>query len=123
MVESIDIYPALCELTGISRPADLQGVSFVPLLRNPERAGKSAVFMQYLRDGIWKAPDGLTYMGRCIRTERYRYVEWRQWPNGTVVARELYDLIQDPGENVNVAEIPGNRSIRSALSARLRRQR
>lgn len=38
-----------------------------------------------------------------IRTEKYRYVEWRDQESGEVLARELYNHGKDPGENVNVA--------------------
>jgi iduronate 2-sulfatase len=42
-------------------------------------------------------------MGYTIRTDRYRYVEWRQWGTREVVARELYDHSSDAGEMVNLA--------------------
>lgn len=120
LVESVDIYPTVCELTGVERAAELEGQSLVPLLRAPGRRGKSAVFSQYLRDGIWVAPDGVPYMGYAIRTERYRYVEWNKWPEGTLVAKELYDLQRDPREDVNVAGRPEERAVMAGLAARLR---
>ena len=42
-------------------------------------------------------------MGYSIRTQRYRYVEWRRNDTGKVVARELYDHHNDSGEAVNIA--------------------
>jgi len=111
----------VCELTGVERAVELEGQSLVPLLRAPGRRGKSAVFSQYLRDGIWVAPDGVPYMGYAIRTERYRYVEWKKWPEGRLDARELYDLRRDPGEDVNVAGRPEARTVMAGLSERLRR--
>jgi iduronate 2-sulfatase len=41
-------------------------------------------------------------MGYAVRTDRYRYVEWRQWKSKQVVARELYDHDSDPHETRNV---------------------
>ena len=41
-------------------------------------------------------------MGYAIRTDRYRYVEWRDWETGEVEARELYDENEDPGETRNL---------------------
>ena len=43
-------------------------------------------------------------MGYAIRTERHRYVEWRNWKTGAVQARELYDHQTDPEETKNLAK-------------------
>lgn len=120
LVESVDIFPTVCALAGLRAPEALEGTSLVPLMRTPGKAGKRAIFTQYLRDGIWAAPDGADYMGRSIRTERYRYVEWKKWPSEDFAAEELYDLEKDPGENVNLAGAPGSDSVRVKLAARLR---
>ena len=45
-------------------------------------------------------------MGYAIRTRRYRYVEWRVWNNGEVVARELYDYKTDASETENCIDKP-----------------
>jgi iduronate 2-sulfatase len=42
-------------------------------------------------------------MGYSLRTDRYRYTEWRNLTTGQIVARELYDHHDDPGETVNLA--------------------
>ena len=83
---------------------ELEGTSFTPLLADADRPWKKAVFSQFLRDGIWIAPDKVPYMGRCVRTQRYRYVEWTKRDSTQVVAKELYDLENDPLENENIAE-------------------
>ena len=43
-------------------------------------------------------------MGYAVRTERHRYIEWRNWETGTVEARELYDHKTDPNETKNLAK-------------------
>ena len=68
----------------------------LPLLAQPDRPWKKAVFSQYPKGGR---------LGTAMETERYRYVEWRQ--DGRVVDRELYDHRDDPEENENVAGRPG----------------
>jgi iduronate 2-sulfatase len=104
LVEFVDVYPSLCELAGIPSRDELEGISFAPLLENRKLPWKKAVFSQFLRDGIWIAPDGVAYMGRSIRTPNHRYVEWKPKDGTNVVARELYDLKSDLQENNNIAE-------------------
>ena len=45
-------------------------------------------------------------MGYTLRTERHRYVEWRELRSGRVTARELYDHAADPQETTNRADDP-----------------
>ena len=119
MVEFVDVYPTLCDLAGISKPKELEGQSLTPLLANPTSAGKKAVFHQFLREGIWVAPDGVEYMGYAIRTETHRYIEWYRWKEKTLAARELYDLIKDPDENLNEIGQPSLQSLIEELSGKL----
>lgn len=85
-----------------------------------QRAWKKAVFSQFLREGPWVGPDGIEYMGDSVRTERYRYVEWKNWKTGKLIARELYDLKRDPQENVNVVGLPNNQRLSSRLAKQLK---
>jgi len=109
LVEFVDIYPTLCELAGLPLPDGLEGVSMVPVMKEPARAWKSAAFSQYPRDQV---------MGYSMRTDRFRYTEWRQ--GDEVVARELYDHKYDPAENVNVVDRPQHRDQVEMLSKQLK---
>lgn len=99
LVEFVDIYPTLCALAGLPIPKDLEGISMAPLLEKPTHPWKTAAFSQYPRAGG---------MGYSIRTDRYRYTEWRDG-EGKVTARELYDHQEDPAENVNRAGDPAQK--------------
>jgi iduronate 2-sulfatase len=94
MVELVDLYPTLAELAGLPAGVDLEGTSFVPVLRDPARSWKQAVFSQYLRGGV---------RGRAVRTTRRRYVEWTRVASGERVDIEFYDLAADPLERRNLA--------------------
>jgi arylsulfatase A-like enzyme len=118
LVEFVDIYPTLTDLAGLPVPDHLQGISAVPLFERPHRPWKSAVFSQFLREGIWQAPDGISYMGYGMRTERYNYVAWMNWQTTEYIAYELYDHRTDPGENVNLAGKPEYAAIIADLEAR-----
>ena len=121
IVECVDMYPTLCEAAGLKRAPELEGLSMVPLLLDPQSRFKTAAFSQFLREGIWVAPDGVEYMGYCIRTDRHRYVEWVKWKEKTLAARELYDLVEDPQENVNRIGVAGTEALVAQLAARLKR--
>lgn len=116
LVEFVDIYPTLAELCSLPKPSGVEGHSFAPLLDDPAKLWKSAAFSQYPRPG-GKGVGPL--MGYAIRTERYRYVEWRKRADGEVVARELYDHKNDPSEDVNVAAVAANKDILAKLTKQL----
>jgi iduronate 2-sulfatase len=125
ITELIDMFPSLCELAGIEAPEYLQGTSFVPLIANPEREWKKAAFSQFHRRPK-VTPDGKRYMGYSIRTKSYHYVEWYYWDNikgerGEFVVDELYDIKNDPDENVNVSSKAENATAVEQLSKHLAR--
>jgi arylsulfatase A-like enzyme len=114
LVEFVDIYPTLANVCGLPKADGVEGHSFAPLLDDPKRAWKAAAFSQYPRGGKDTGP----LMGYAIRTDRYRYVEWRK-RNGTDVARELYDHQSDGDEDRNVAGELANVAIVEKLSKQL----
>ena len=58
-------------------------------------------------------------MGYTMRTERYRFVEWQNWKTKAVVARELYNLRDDPYEMKNIAGKAESSSVVTRLAKRL----
>jgi iduronate 2-sulfatase len=107
LVEAVDLYPTLSELCGLPAPQGAEGTSFAPLLDDPGRAWKTAVFANVFRPA--------STLGRSVRTARYRYTEW-----GGSGAAELYDLEADPGEVTNLAADPSHARVRDDLRAVLR---
>lgn len=98
----VDIYPTLCDLTGVDKPAHLDGQSLAGLISNEKNGDqiKPYAVSQYPR---------VKKMGYSFRDARYRYTVWVKWENKqtdcrTVYAEELYDYKTDPNETVNVAE-------------------
>lgn len=122
LVELVDIYPTLADICGLKPPAEVDGVSMKPLLAEPDREWKQAVFSQYPRDRTsHRHRSHGDIMGYAVRTERYRYVEWRAWGTKTVVSRELYDHGSDPHESRNIAEQPDHKQTVMQLAELLKR--
>ena len=114
LVEAVDVYPTLAELCGLSAPATLEGCSFAPLLEDPTRPWKSAVFSEYHRSG---AASGRV-LGSAIRTERYRLVEWAL-PEPEPLELELYDLGGTGTERENLAGDPAHAELLGQLRKQL----
>ena len=117
LVEFVDIYPTLCELCELTLDKALEGHSLVPLVHEPARKWKSAAFSQYRRviPGYGSIARG---MGYSMRTDRYRFTEWRV-PGTDFRAHELYDHNSDPAENVNLAAQSSHQELVGELQARL----
>ena len=111
LTEFVDIYPTLSELCGLPLPDHLEGTSFTPLLKNPDRPWKTAAFSQVTR---WDRG-----MGYTMRTERYRYTRWQN-PKGEIVGREIYDHQSDPLENINIANRPEHAQLLESLDQQMR---
>lgn len=100
LVELVDIYPTLTELAGLPLPKELEGISMVPLLKNPKLPWKAAVFSQFPR--VIGNKDKSNVMGYSLRTQNFRYTEWQDIKSQKVYIRELYDHKQDPFETSNL---------------------
>ena len=96
-MDTIDIYPTLTELCGITPPSGIDGISMVPLLKNLHMEWKPAVTM-------------LQYQNITVRSEKWRYI---RYVDGS---EELYSHTKDPGEHRNLANLPEYKDIIQELS-------
>ena len=95
--ESVDLFPTLADLAGLPAPVapqPLDGTSLLPVLRDPRARVRDHAYHAYPKQKL----------GRAIRTERHRLVEWRNWKDpGSTAEYELYDYDADPLESRNLA--------------------
>jgi arylsulfatase A-like enzyme len=111
MVQNIDYAPTFLELAGAPIPADIQGVSLMPLLRgeHPKNWRKALYYhyYEYPAEHSVKRHYG-------VRDERYKlmhfYNDIDEW--------ELYDLKKDPHELNNIYGKPGTEK----LTKRMRKE-
>jgi arylsulfatase A-like enzyme len=88
VVELLDIYPTLCELSNIDKPNHLQGKSLLTINKlDPENL-----------NGYTKY-----HKGETITTIEKSYTEWRNKDNN-LKANMMYDLVKDPDENTNISK-------------------
>ena len=83
VVESVDLFPTLCELTGVDTPEFVQGQSLCPILDDPSLPGHPAI--------------GHRNGAKTVRTDRYRMTIHR---DGFI---ELYDHRKPDAETDNLA--------------------
>lgn len=102
MVETLDLFPTLCELTGVPAPDFADGVSLKPILDDPSAAGH----------------DAFAY-GKGAKTIRNKTHRMILHGNGFA---ELYDHSSPEGESQNVAEANPTivKQLTGQISARLK---
>ena len=84
VVETLDLYPTICDLLSMDQPKGLDGQSVLPILKDPSSKGHAAI----------------AYHGGAttVRTDQYHLIAHK---NGHM---ELYDHSSNPDETKSVAE-------------------
>ncbi len=97
--EFLDIFPTLCELSGLETPKNLDGESLLPLMNESTNSVKDYAVSQWHKGKV---------TGYSFRTDNYRYTVWVDKKKSTdpinssdIVAQELYDYVNDPLETTN----------------------
>lgn len=94
MVLNIDLAPTFLEIAGIPRPSQMQGESFLPILKGENIAWRTKMFYEY----YWEQAFPQTPTTFAVRTDKYKYISY----NGIWDINELYDLQNDPYEMNNL---------------------
>jgi arylsulfatase A-like enzyme len=98
-----DIYPTLCELAGLPIPAQCDGTSLVPQLKDPAMPKRELALTSYQFDGEPQP-------SHAVADPRYRLI---RYGNGF---EELYDLETDPNEFTNRIDDPALAEVRERLT-------
>lgn len=135
LVSNIDVFPTLCELLGVPKPAWLQGKSLLPLVRGEADEINEAVFAEYESHAV---PDPAA----SVRTHDYKYIRrldgndepryantdrtrtkalWLRegWDLHLLAPEQLYDLRNDPAEKVNLVADPAYAGVLGEMRGRM----
>ncbi len=100
--EFLDVFPTLCDLTGLEKPDNLEGKSLVPILKNPKAEVREGAITLFKHKGA---------LGYSLRTKRYRYILWIKRKTKKIAGEELYDYKTDPLETENIAVYEKNKKL------------
>lgn len=136
LVSQIDLFPTLCDLLAIARPAWLQGRSIMPLIRREVDRIRDETFAEVTYHAAYEPQ-------RSVRTTRWKYIRrfadppspgtncdtglskdlWRRsgWPTRFYESEQLYDLVLDPDETDNLIADPASGKPLRELRGRLER--
>jgi arylsulfatase A-like enzyme len=85
----LDLFPTICDLTGLPTPATVEGKSLKPALVDSKARVRDSVFFAYR-----------TFQ-RAVRTERWKLIRYNVGGKQTT---QLFDIQADPWETRNLAE-------------------
>lgn len=106
-VSLVDLYPTLCDLVALPKPAHLDGETLLPLLKDPAATRTRAALT---------ASGAGDKASLAVRTDRWRYIVNY---DGT---EELYDHEADPNEWTNLARYPEHQDLIKRLFTQVPQQ-
>lgn len=139
-ISNIDLLPSVLDLIGADIPYNIEGKSFLPILKGEKESIRSDIFiekshhdiydpMRGIRTGkykyiknfeksevLFKIPLDMTDDARCGNVIKNKYPEIY---NEERMAEELYDLEKDPNETDNVINDPDYKAIAIELRKKL----
>ncbi len=117
----LDVPPTLLTAAGVEPPALMVGRALQSLAAGTAKEWRDAVYAEISE----------SYIGRCIRTSRWKYAVWvpseSHWSGSqnasSPVYHEhyLYNLVADPCERHNLVTSPEHAAVRAELALRLQR--
>ena len=93
----MDLGPTILELAGVPVPETFEAQSLLPALNNDPWEARDYVFAEHGRDGILQGTAFMT----MVRSREWKLVHFIDGPYG-----QLFDLVNDPRETINLWDNP-----------------
>jgi arylsulfatase A-like enzyme len=107
LVYLFDIFPTLCDLTGIAPPRTVEGASLAAAWRSGGGTGRGSLYFAYCGHQ------------RAVRTPTHKLIEYVV--DGRHSMTQLFDLVADPHETRNIAATPASAALLRDMRDLLRR--
>ena len=130
--EFIDIFPTLCDLSGVKIPETVDGKSLKPLMNKTSKSVKEFSISQYPRSGNNAESERQGYasskvMGYSLKNSSYRFTIWmgnnfrsnQPFNADWIVGTELYDYEKDPNETINVVNEEAYKAVSKELKGKM----
>lgn len=111
MVLNLDIAPTILETAGVQQPSQMQGKSFLPLLKGQQLAWRDRIFYEY----YWENAFPQTPTQYAVRTDQYKFIRTQ----GIWDIDQLFDIQKDPYEVNNLIRSPQHQEIAKQLNKEL----
>jgi len=111
LAQNIDFGPTFLDAGKLPIPADMQGVSLMPLFTDTATKWRKSLYYHYYEKGEHHVPE---HYG--VRTDRYKLIYYpatNEW--------ELFDLDKDPHELKSVYDDPAYANVRADLHKELKK--
>jgi arylsulfatase A-like enzyme len=135
LISHLDIFPTICEVVGIDKPALLEGHSILPVVRGEAQEINEAVFAEVTYHAAYEPK-------RAVRTKRWKYIRhfgdqhtpvlpncddglskslWvdHGWKQHILPEESLYDLLFDPTEHHNLVSDESSAGVLKEMRQRL----
>jgi len=87
----LDVFPTICDLTGLDTPASVEGIGLMPMILGERETMRETTFHAYRN------------IQRAVRDDRHKLIEYDVEGTRTT---QLFDLEGDPWETVNLVDHP-----------------
>lgn len=111
VVANIDIAPTFLELAGLETPKNMDGKSYLPLLKGDKVLWRDSIFYEY----YWEYAFPHTPTVHALRGDQFKYINYY----GLWDINELYDIRSDPLESNNLIYNPEYRKIADQMREQL----
>lgn len=85
----LDIFPTMCDLSGVAIPPSVEGLSLVPVMQGKQKTRRDTIFTAYRN------------VQRAIRDRRWKLIMYPQ-----INKTQLFDLKNDPNELNDLSSNP-----------------
>lgn len=109
-IMNLDLAPTLLDAGKTAIPAEIQGRSFLPLLKNLKYQSRDAMYYHYYENGEHSVSP---HFG--IKTKRYKLIRFYK----RVESWELFDLQKDPRELNNIYNTAAGKKLSASLKKQL----